>query len=153
MSEISELERRISAALDRIGSALDRVGGGGDAELAAALEAERTANAQLEARVAAIKVKQETQVAALNGEVERLKTALLERDGEIQALRGVNADLRVSNSALREANAKGVGDATLINSAMAAELKALRTASAAARAEVDEVLAVLEPLLEEAGNA
>ena len=49
-----------------------------------------------------------------------------------------------------EANAKGLPDADMVNSAMVAELEGLRAQRAAERAEIDEVLATLEPLLKEA---
>ena len=74
MSEISELERRITAALDRASQALDKLSAattadGDSGDLAAELEAERVANAQLEERVRAIKDKQETMVARLEADV------------------------------------------------------------------------------------
>ena len=155
MSDISELERRITAALDRAAQALDRLGAAseetGDIEaMKAELEAERVANAQLEERVRAIKEKQETTVAALESEVVRLKDAVRARDGELQRMRSVNEELRTSNAALREANAEGVGDAEMVNGAMASEIAALRAQRAAERAEIDEVLATLEPILKEA---
>lgn len=157
MSDIAELERRITAALDRAGQAMDRLSasgashaGGDGPDLAAELEAERTANAQLEERVRAIKVKQETMVAGLEADVARLKEALATRDAEVQQMRGVNAELRESNKALREANAEGVGDAHLVNSSMMSELEALRAARSADRAELDEVLSTLDSVLKEA---
>lgn len=155
MSDIAELERRITAALDRASKALERLGAAsgdsGDAEaLRAELEAERVANQQLEERVRAIKDKQETMIARLEGEVSRLREALTARDGEVQRMRSVNDELRASNKALREANAKGLPDADMVNSAMVAELEGLRAQRAAERAEIDEVLATLEPLLKEA---
>lgn len=153
MDDISEFERRITAALDRASQAMDRLGSGdGDAsaELKAELEAERVANQQLEERVRAIKEKQETKVAGLEADVARLKEALKSRDAEVQSLRSVNEALRGSNSALREANAQGVGDADLVNSAMVTELESLRAARAADRSEIEEILATLEPVLKEA---
>lgn len=155
MSDISELERRITKALDRAAQALDRLSAAredtGDIEaMKAELEAERVANAQLEERVRAIKEKQETTVAALEAEVVRLKESLRARDGEVQRMRSVNEEIRSSNVALRDANAQGLADADMINSAMISELEALRGQRAAERAEIDEVLATLEPLLKEA---
>lgn len=155
MSDIAELERRITAALDRAAQAMDRLGAAspdaGDAEaMKAELEAERVANAQLEERVRAIKEKQETMVAGLEGEVARLKEAIRARDGEVQRMKAVNDELRASNAALRNANAQGLADPDLVNTAMVAELDGLRAERAAERAEIDEVLASLEPLLKEA---
>ncbi len=153
MEDISEFERRITAALDRASQALDSLGagdGGNSAELTAELEAERVANQQLEERVRAIKEKQETMVARLEQDVASLKDALKSRDADLQQLRSVNEELRGSNASLREANAQGVGDADLVNSAMVTELESLRAARAADRSEIEEILATLEPVLKEA---
>lgn len=157
MSDISELERRITAALDRAAQAMDRLGatgtsdGGGDAAaLADELEAERVANAQLEERVRAIKEKQETTVAGLEAQVSRLKGQLESRDGELSRLKAVGDELRASNQALREANASALPDAELVNASLQSELEALRAARAADRAEIDDVLATLDPVLKEA---
>ncbi len=160
MSDITELERRISSALERIGAGLDRIGGtggGGSSEevsqLREALETERSANSQLEERVRAIRDRQEQTVSALEAEVGRLRQAASARDAEIQKLKRVNAQLRENNQALREANERGVGDAHLINKAMMTELDALRTSRDSDRAELDAVLGELKPLLEREANA
>jgi chromosome segregation ATPase len=153
MSDIAELEGRVSRALDRITDAVSRIPRGGGEDLSEALAAEREANAQLEARVAAIKERQETKVAALEAEVRELRAALLDRDGQLQRMREVNAGLRESNATLREANAVGLGDAALVNSAMEAEIAALRATDDARRVEIDEILARLEPLIEERAHA
>ena len=159
MSDIAEYERRITAALDRISKALDAPKAVEDGDLAAALEAERTANAQLEERVKAIKEKQETTVSALEksvadlqSEVESLKTALSDRDGGLQRIRRVNEELRKSNVALREANASAVPDAHLVNTAMMAELEALRADHKATADELAEIAQVLDPILSEESN-
>jgi chromosome segregation ATPase len=153
MSDIAELERRVSRALDRISDAVARIPVGGGEDLSEALAAEREANAQLEARVAAIKERQETKVAMLEAEVRELRAALLDRDGQVQRMREVNAGLRHSNAALREANAAGLADATLVNAAMEAEIAALRAGADARRAEIDEILSRLEPLIEDHAHA
>ncbi len=160
MSDISELERRITAALDRAGQALDSLAAssssepsessGDNANLAAELEAERMANAQLEERVRAIKEKQETNVTGLEAEVTRLRGSVESRDGELQRMKSVNAELRTSNQALREANANGLADPHLVNKSMMSELESLRASRAADRAELDDILATLEPALKEA---
>ena len=157
MGDIEEYQRRITAALDRIGRAMEaRQTDGGGQDLADELEAERTANAQLEERVRAIRQKQETTVAALektvenlSAEIASLKEALADRDGGLQRIRRVNAELRRSNAALREANAAGLADPHLVNTSMMAELEALRAEQAAGAAEIDEIAAVLEPILAE----
>lgn len=160
MSEIAEYQSRITSALDRISVVLEAgAGGAGDADMAAALEAERTANAQLEERVRAIKDKQETTIAALEkavgdleAEVQSLKDALGDRDGGLQRMRRVNEELRRSNIALRDANAAGLADAHLVNTGMMAELEALRADHASTTAELAEIATVLDPILAEEAN-
>ncbi|MEM8804181.1 MAG: hypothetical protein AAGF55_16765, partial [Pseudomonadota bacterium] len=114
------------------------------------LEAERVANKQLEERVRAIKEKQETTLNQLEADVARLKDALAIRDAELQQIKAVNDALRKSNASLRDANAKGLGDAELVNASMVTELESLRAARAADRSEIEEILATLEPVLKEA---
>ena len=157
MSDISELERRITAALDRAAQAMDRLGapgGSGDdvdaAALADELEAERVANAQLEERVRAIKEKQETMVAGLEAQVARLRAQVESRDSALTRMKLVGEDLRRSNQALREANASALPDAGLVNASLQSELDAVRAARSADRAEMDDILATLEPVLKEA---
>ena len=77
---------------------------------------------------------------------------LVRLDTELQQLRLANEQLRTSNAALREANAEGLGDPGLINAAMAAEIDGLRAAQASDKAQVNAVLARLEPLLAGAPN-
>ncbi|MGI1661259.1 hypothetical protein ACRDNQ_03375 [Palleronia sp. KMU-117] len=155
MTDGSELERRIHAALDRIAAAGDALAapaeGGGD--LAAALEAERAANAQLEERVRAIRDRQETVVGRLEREVADLKAALAVRDATVQKVRRMNGLLRKTNRALRAANAANVGDADLINSALEAEVQALRALQETDRSELDEIIATLEPVVREVRHA
>ncbi|MGB5560245.1 MAG: hypothetical protein WBN04_19805 [Paracoccaceae bacterium] len=158
MSDITELERRITSALDRIGTGLVRIGGSGGAsteaaQLREALETERSANAQLEERVKAIRDRQEQTVGALEAEVARLREAAARHDGEVQRLKRINDQLRQNNQALRAANEDGVGDPHLINKAMMAELEALRATRDADRSELDAVLGELKPLLEGGANA
>ncbi len=153
MNDISDFERRIVAALDRASQALDQLNAAGDgdsAELKAELEAERVANQQLEERVRAIKEKQETMVARLEAEVADLREALRVRDSEVQQMRSVNDALRESNSDLRDANAQGLAEPHLVNKSMMSELESLRAQRAADRAEIEDILATLDPVLKEA---
>lgn len=162
MSDGSELERRIHAALDRIAAAVDGLAAaapemgpddGSAADLQAALEAEQAANAQLEDRVRAIKEKQETVVGRLEREVADLKAALAVRDATVQKVRRMNGLLRKTNRALRAANAQHLADPELLNSATQAELDALRALQEGDRAELDEILATLEPVVKEVRHA
>lgn len=88
----------------------------------------------------------------MSAEIERQNEALLRLDTELQQLRQANEELRASNAALREANAQGLGDAGLINASMEAEIEGLRAAQASDQAQVNAVLAKLEPLLANARN-
>jgi hypothetical protein len=158
MSDGSELERRIHAALDRVAAAAEGLAApapddGSTADLQAALEAEQAANAQLEDRVRAIKEKQETVVGRLEREVADLKTALAVRDATVQKVRRMNGLLRKTNRALRAANAQHLADPELLNAATQAELDALRALQEGDRAELDEILATLEPVVKEVRHA
>lgn len=85
-------------------------------------------------------------------ELARQNEMLVRLDNELQQLRHANEQLREANVALRTANAEGVGDASLINAAMQAEIEGLRAAHASDQAQVNAVLAKLEPLLANAQN-
>jgi len=158
MSDGTELERRIHAALDRVAAAAEGLAAPATADdsaagLQAALEAEQAANAQLEDRVRAIKEKQETVVGRLEREVADLKTALAVRDATVQKVRRMNGLLRKTNRALRAANAQHLADPELLNAATQAELDALRALQEGDRAELDEILATLEPVVKEVRHA
>jgi len=161
MSDIGELEQRISGALDRIGAGLSGlevpVSSGADSSEMKALQellaAERTANAQLEERVAAIKQKQETLVQSLETEAARLREELVAATDERARMKQVNRRLRRNNRALRDANEQGLGDAGLINDSMVAELDALRVHHDADRAELDSILVELKPLVQGVADA
>lgn len=159
MTDISDLQARITAALDRIGTgieALDKasetepVDAGEVARLTEALEEERTANAQLEERVRSIRARQDSAVETLAAEVERLRRLLEEEEGAVARLGRVNTELRANNAALREAIMNGVAEPHLVNKAMMAELEGLRAAQGADRAELDAVLGELGALVAEA---
>lgn len=153
MSEISELEGRITAALDRISRGVDGLSGGaGDTaeveRLTQALEEERTTSAQLLERVKVLRRKLDEQVATLGTALDEAREAVTAMDTELQQLRDVNDQLRESNVALRDANAAGLADADLINAAMMAELDALRATRAADAAEMGAVLTQLDAILD-----
>ena len=85
--------------------------------------------------------------------VDRLTQDLDVQGLELQRMRRVNASLREQLEALRSAAASGATEPALINKAMAAKLEALRATRLTEMAEMDEILAALEPHLTEAGNA
>lgn len=160
----AEAEAAVAAA--GAGSSDDASGGEGadlseiEAELTAlreALDDEKVANAQLEERMRHLKARlAEAEAGAgagASGEAAGVPAELIEGlDAEVQRLRAANAALSESNAALRAANAQGVGDASLINDAMKAELDGLRAARAVDAAETEALIATLGPLLETAGT-
>jgi predicted nucleic acid-binding Zn-ribbon protein len=156
MSQVEELERRMTMALDRIAvgvEALDTADQGADPEelarLKAELDDEKLVTAQLEERIKALHEKQDAKLAELTAQSASHAEAMTRLDGELQRLRAANEQLRQSNAALREANEQGVGEPHLINKAMLAELEGLRAARAADVAETAAILDALAPLVSE----
>ncbi|KIN66349.1 hypothetical protein Z946_361 [Sulfitobacter noctilucicola] len=155
MSNIDELQRRITAAMDRVAQGLDKIGStpsGPDPETEQALEDERTANAQLTERVRALKTKSDAEMAGLRAQIDEAEARISQLDVELQRVRRANAQLNEACNALREANSEGVGDPHLINKSMMAELEGLRAARASDVAETSAILAALTPLLDTAGQ-
>lgn len=157
MSDIDELQRRITAALDQVAYGLDKLSAtapaGPDEATLTALEEERTANAQLQERVRALRKKSDSDLSALTTQFEEGTARAAQLDIELQRLRRANDQLTESCRALREANTEGVGEPDLINKAMQAELEALRAARAADVAEASAILANLQPLVDAATDA
>ena len=171
MQDITELEKRITAALERIGKGVDRMAAQprsvatssaaaassaattpvADAALRAQLEEEKSLTAQLQARLRATKEREAK--GDLQEKLDRLTQELDVKGLELQRMRRVNASLREQLEALRTAQAAGVTDPSLINKAMLTELEALRATRLTEIAEMDDILAALEPHLTEAGNA
>lgn len=151
MSDLQELERRITAALERIGSGLQGVssGGGGadEGDLARALDDERTANAQLAARVEALSARQTGKVAELEEQVAAQKEQLSALAAELESLRQSNADMREVNAQLRSAAADGAGSPELINRALMAEVDALQAQRRADATEIDAVMSELKQII------
>lgn len=155
MSNIDELQRRITAAMDRVAMGVEKVASapsGPDPETAQALEDERIANAQLTERVRVLKKKSDAEITRLRSQIEETEARMAELDLTLQRLRRANAELRDGANALREANAEGVGDAHLINKTMLAELEALRAERAADVAESTAIITALTPLVAHAGS-
>lgn len=153
MSNIDELQSRITAAMDRVAQGLENLSSGApvpDPSVVLALEEERTANAQLTERVRALKTKSDAELAALRAQVEEMQARMAQLDVELQRVRRANGQLTDACAALMKANEEGVGEPHLINKAMLAELEALRAARAADTAEASAILAALGPLVENA---
>ena len=165
MQDITELEKRITAALERIGKGVDRLSAQpraaspvpavapapADAALRAQLEEEKSLTSQLQARLRAASAREAK--GDLQEKVDRLTQELDVQGLELQRMRRVNASLREQLEALRTAAAAGATEPGLINKAMATELETLRATRLSEIAEMDEILAALEPHLTEAGNA
>lgn len=160
MTDISELERRISSALDRIRSGVDGMAltppepdtSALDA-LREELEAEKTANAQLEERVKALRQQGDGRLAELETQLEAARAASMQARNEVQQLRKTNQHLQSSLQSLREATAAGTSEPHLINQAMQSELDGLRSVRDGDRAELDAILGELAPLLKEGSDA
>ncbi|WP_341212266.1 hypothetical protein [uncultured Limimaricola sp.] len=153
MTDITEFESRLSAALDRIGQGLDRIESAGprgdDDALGAELDAQQQANVELEHRLKALREEQDSRLAAFEARIEAQNAQMAELDGQLQALRHSNAELREVAGELREAMEAELADPELIDRAMAAELEALRAERDAEVAELGAVLSELKPLVEE----
>jgi chromosome segregation ATPase len=168
MQDITELERRISAALERIGRGVDGiptaqgdppapqpVAGDSDelASLRAQLEEERTASAQLQDRLKGLKDRELAQTAQLQEKIDRMTRQLDVQGLELQRMRRTTIGLREQLRQLREQQAAGVAEPHLINKAMLTELDALRATRLTEMAELDEIAAALDEHLTEAENA
>lgn len=165
MQDIAELEQRITAALERIGKGLERISAApratqpstataapvGDSALRAQLEEEKSLTAQLQERLRTLKERDSK--ADLQARIDKLTQQLDVQGLELQRMRRTAVSLREQLAALRAAQAAGVTEPQLINKAMAAELDALRALRLSEMAEMDEILAALEPHLTEAADA
>lgn len=159
MSEIQELEGRITAALNRIRGGLDGMSAapaaapaetGDAAGLAQQLDDERVANEQLQERVKLLKERQDGKMAELEHRVEAQRAQMANLDAELQRLRASNAEMREVNAQLRSAATDGMAEPEMLNRAMMAEIDALQAQRSADAAEVTAILSELKPLIEEA---
>ena len=142
MSDIDELSSRIVAAMDRVAGGIETLGQASARETEAlrmALEEERQVSAQLAERVRVLGDR-EAQRAATNARLDAL-------DLEVQRCREAQEILAAACEALRAANAEGLGEADLINAALAAEVESLRALRDVERLEAEEIMAGLEPIL------
>lgn len=152
MDDIKALEARITDAFDRIRYHIEMQPKAEEqSSLRAQLEEERLANAQLEERVKLLKERQDGRVADLEAQVAGHGAQMAALDGEMQRLRASNADLRDLVAQLRAVASDGAADPDLINQAMAAEIEALAAQRASEAAEVDAILTELKPLLQKEG--
>ncbi|MFC7703482.1 hypothetical protein ACFQXB_04660 [Plastorhodobacter daqingensis] len=156
MTDLAELEGRITMALDRIALGLEALpsvpASSGSAEqdlpvLQQALEAERDESNRLAREIEDLRHHLAQQDGA-SEERARLAAQLEVHGREIQRLRRANGHVRQVIGRLRAALEARVSDPQLVNEAMAAELEALQAARSVDLAEIDEILAELDPLVE-----
>ncbi|AXT34305.1 hypothetical protein D1820_04565 [Phaeobacter sp. LSS9] len=141
-ASLARLQEELAEQPDDLGAAVDTAALEAEAEaLRRQLEAAQSDAARATAALA------ERPAGPSAEDIAQQNETLLRLDATLQELRQSNDQLRASNAALREANAAGVGDAALINSALQADIDALTAARASDQAEVNAVLAKLEPLL------
>jgi len=157
MSNIEELERRISAAFDRIGQAVDSFvpapPGIDTAALQDALQAEQATNTELTERLRVMTLRGESDAAEATEKVGRLVRALDAQGIELQRLKNTVVQLRESLRALREAQTEGLADPHLLNTAILVELEALHATRLTEMAQMEEILAELHPLIGELQDA
>jgi hypothetical protein len=168
MQDITELEGRITAALERIGKGVDRLAAlprsappapaqppvatasapPADAALRAQLEEEKSLTAQLQERLRSLKDRE--QKGDLQEKIDKLTQQLDVQGLELQRMRRTATALREQLAAMRAAQLSGVTEPQLINKSLQTELDALRALRLTEVAEMDDILAALEPHLTEA---
>lgn len=116
------------------------------ARLREALDSERAEKAQLADRVRALREKQENTLSAMEKRLVHATQAMESAQAENARLKRANIDLTEANRALVDAGTDLAPH--LVNSALQAELEALRAERALEVAELDAILAGLEPLIE-----
>ena len=127
MNDIFVLEQRITAAIQRISAATE------------AVPLNRTASAPEPTEPAAPESVNSHSLAALGAQLSQVMQS--------------NEQLRASNQALRAANDEGLGDASLINAGMQAEIDALTAERAAEAAQLELLLTALTQTDEEPRDA
>lgn len=167
MQDLAELERRINAALQRIGAGLDasavvaspQPGEAASAvaapdmaeveRLRADLDAERAQTAALREKLEATAKAAPRSLAPTDPEarVEQLTRQLDVQGLELQRLRKNVVQLRENLRSLRRSATDRLPDPEQINRAMLAELESIRVTRFAEMAELDEIIAELDPLI------
>ena len=154
MSDISELEGRITAALDRIAWSVENAAApaseaptvSGDSDLIEELEIEKATNE----RLSAMREKHVAQIERLEIRVTRLSERLQQSETEEARLQSVIEELSANNAQLREANAAYQDAAEAADAGLAAQLEHLTKLRQGDLAELDDIMAELGPLMKEA---
>lgn len=150
-TDITALERRITAAFDRISRGLDRLAdrpgssAAGD-NLADALAVERDANAQLAERLRHVKTRAAEERALLEARAADLTRQLDVQAIEMQRLKKTTAQLCEALGAQTDAMVAGTPEPHLINRAMLTELEAQRALRLTETAEIEAVMTELARL-------
>jgi uncharacterized protein YhaN len=162
MSNVSDLERRLSRALDRIAKLAEvlpakspqaSISANQDT-LRKELDAERVKSAQLSERLSTLRQRQESSFATLERRLARMTEQLDLQSLEMLRLKKANTKLIDANRQLREGHEAQVIEPSTINRSLIAELEALRAERAAEAAEMEDVLGELKPLIsQEDANA
>ena len=171
VTDFKELEARISKAFDRLGRGIEvlqmqsisaaALDVPDQNELSAALSAlqdEQLANQQLKERVQTLKARIESlrekldaaENTAADKPDEEMLANIAAQDAALTQLRSLGASLRANNDALRKANAEGQFDAGLINAALELQLEQTLAEREAERLEMQGILDVVRPLLQNA---
>ncbi|MCA8883803.1 MAG: hypothetical protein KDA50_08680 [Rhodobacteraceae bacterium] len=116
-------------------------------------EGDRAALETAKAELTALKSSDRLGAVQSSGRAEDLQARVGMLESIVGQLQMANAQLRQNNELLRAAHANGGADPALINDSLTAELESLKAARAADRAEIDSVLAALQPLIEETADA
>lgn len=168
MSDLAELERRLFAALERIGKGLEAQPArtpappapapstdDKDADIArlkAALKDQTALTAQLQERLRVARDRDGASNPQLEAKLERMTRQLDVQGIELQRMRKTAVALREQLRTLREAQ-MGAVEPQMINKALLAEIEAMRATRLTEMAEIDDILAELTPLIEEAEHA
>lgn len=182
MSELGELEKRIAEALTRIRAGVEGLSAAPTEDVVSAAEADALAEqlslvtadlAEATDALAAERAKisgQASQIATLSAQIEAQTTQItslkadLERasaqtgdldaaQAELRTLRASVQELQTANAELRRSALSGVTNPDLINRSLAADLEAVQAARLSELRDLDAVLRVLTPVLEETSNA
>jgi chromosome segregation ATPase len=156
-TDITELERRITQAMERIGRSLPRLPateagpdlGAEVAKLREALAAEKARGAELAEKLRSLKDREPMSSAQVEAKIERMTRQLDVQGLELQRMRKTTIQLREQLRTLHQAASAGLVEPQMVNKAMLAELDALRATRHTEVAEMDEILAELGPLIEE----
>jgi len=140
-AEVARLTEALAAEREALGG------------LTARAEADREALESLRSQVEALRARDRLETLQAGAAAENGAARIARLEQSVQQLQEVNAQLRQNNAALRKAVEAQMPDGSLVDSGLRAELEALEAARTADRAEIDSILAALQPLLEETADA